>query len=270
MPDPASHLFDVRVDVEGLAGAAHVDLQMPRWSPGRYAVFDFAKNVQEARYAPYLAASATSPAERLDTQTWRVPTKISNGATVSSDGVTLMYKVFADDLSGTFSQLDARHANFNGHSVFVYVAGHKHDPVTLKVDAPKGWKIINGQSKGAGQSEFRFANYDLLADTPTEVAPDFNVETFEVAGNPRFVVHPFATKAATREQKTVRRVVLSQLAFSRARLRHTLLSTSTDARRGAHEHLKLDAISRPRRSASDTLGRRRTASHRSSTSVSER
>src|ERR1041385_1517838 len=49
---PASHLFDVRVNVDGLAGADHVDFQMPRWSPGRYAVFDFAKNVQEAKAAP--------------------------------------------------------------------------------------------------------------------------------------------------------------------------------------------------------------------------
>ncbi len=39
MPRPESHLFEVRVDVEGLSGAAHVDFQMPRWSPGRYAVF---------------------------------------------------------------------------------------------------------------------------------------------------------------------------------------------------------------------------------------
>src|SRR4051812_23936589 len=49
MPNPASHIFEVRVDVTGLAGADHVDFQMPRWSPGRYAVFDFAKNAQEAR-----------------------------------------------------------------------------------------------------------------------------------------------------------------------------------------------------------------------------
>src|SRR5205085_9717689 len=49
MPQPASHLFEVQVFVQGLAGAEHVDFQMPRWSPGRYAVFDFAKNVQEAR-----------------------------------------------------------------------------------------------------------------------------------------------------------------------------------------------------------------------------
>src|SRR5438105_15238297 len=49
MPQPASHLFEVQLDVSGLAGADHVDFQMPLWSPGRYAVFDFAMNVHHAR-----------------------------------------------------------------------------------------------------------------------------------------------------------------------------------------------------------------------------
>jgi predicted metalloprotease with PDZ domain len=214
MPDPASHLFEVRVEVRGLAGAGHVDFQMPRWSPGRYAVFDFAKNVQEA-WASYpcppnaKCERARLPSERLDTQTWRV-------AAQGEDGVDFLYKVFADDLSGTFSQFDARHANFNGGSVFVYVAGHKHDPVSLKIEAPKGWKIINAQSKGTDQSEFRFANYDLLIDTPTEVAPDFNVETFEVSGKTyRVVVHSFGDEGGRRAElaKQVERVVRAEVAL---------------------------------------------------------
>jgi predicted metalloprotease with PDZ domain len=214
MPEPASHLFEVSIDVTGPAGAEYVDFQMPRWSPGRYAVFDFAKNVQEARVSPYCQPQTkcergSFPAERLDTQTWRA---VAQGA----DGLTFSYKVFADDLSGTFSQLDARHANFNGHSVFAYVVGHKHDPVTLKINAPAGWKVINGQSKGTEQSEFRFASYDLLADTPTEVAPDFNVETFEVAGKTyRVVVHSFGGEGGKRGElaKQVERVVRAEVAL---------------------------------------------------------
>jgi predicted metalloprotease with PDZ domain len=220
MPEPASHLFNVRVDVEGLKGADHVDFQMPRWSPGRYAVFDFAKNVQQARAhtecvgAPGAQDCTASTLEvtRLDTQTWRVD---NSGPQVPrpANGLTFYYKVYADDLSGTFSQLDKRHANFNGGSVFVYVVGHKQDPATLKIDAPAGWKIINGQSKTTAQSEFSFANYDLLIDTPTEVAPDFNVETFEVGGKTyRVVVHSFGDEGGRRAElaKQVERVVRAE------------------------------------------------------------
>ncbi|MEJ7712314.1 MAG: hypothetical protein WKF84_21260 [Pyrinomonadaceae bacterium] len=96
-------------------------LQMPRWSPGRYAIFDFAKNVQEFSASKGVCPSAPQQCEggggapletmRADTQTWRIKTQ-------GSDKITVRYKVFADDLSGTFSQLNTRHANFNGASIF--------------------------------------------------------------------------------------------------------------------------------------------------------
>src|SRR5918911_2698296 len=49
MSRPVSHLFEVKIEVELTDGASadYLDFQMPRWSPGRYSVFDFAKNVQE-------------------------------------------------------------------------------------------------------------------------------------------------------------------------------------------------------------------------------
>src|SRR6476659_1820468 len=49
MSRPVSHLFEVTIEVElgNDATARSIDFQMPKWSPGRYAVFDFAKNVQE-------------------------------------------------------------------------------------------------------------------------------------------------------------------------------------------------------------------------------
>jgi len=214
MPRPESHLFEVRVDVEGLNGAGHVDFQMPRWSPGRYAVYDFARNVQEARAFGVCPRGtkckpAPMPLARLDTQTWRAETR-------GADGVSLSYKVYADDLSGTFSQLDERHASFNGGSVFVYVAGHKQDPVTMRVNAPPGWRVYNGYTTREGQTEFSFPNYDVMIDAPTEVGRDFTVETFEVAGRAhRVLVHSFGDERGRRAElvKQVERIVRAQVAL---------------------------------------------------------
>jgi len=49
MSRPVSHLFEVTMEVELPEGQVphSVDFQMAKWSPGRYAVFDFAKNVQQ-------------------------------------------------------------------------------------------------------------------------------------------------------------------------------------------------------------------------------
>jgi hypothetical protein len=45
MSQPSSHLFEVTIEVEVPQSwtPESLDFQMPKWSPGRYAVFDFAK-----------------------------------------------------------------------------------------------------------------------------------------------------------------------------------------------------------------------------------
>src|SRR5437868_11552430 len=112
MSRPVSHLFEVQIIVElpEQLKDKPLQFQMPKWSPGRYAVFDFAKNVQEFRANGGICPPKTICDQpllsitRVDDQTWRVPVP-------SSTGVTINYKVFANDLSGTFSQLDSHHAN---------------------------------------------------------------------------------------------------------------------------------------------------------------
>jgi predicted metalloprotease with PDZ domain len=200
MSKPTSHLFEVSIEV-GLTDEwkdKDIQFQMPKWSPGRYAVFDFAKNVQE-----FQAAGGVCPAgakcklaerkvTRVDDQTWSVPTD-------SSTGLTISYKVFGNDLSGTFSQLDERHANFNGGSIFMYVVGHKADPVQLTIESPSGWRTISGRTTSPNQSSWQFANWDIMIDTPTEIAPDWTKDDFEVGGKKyHVVIHSFGSDGGKR------------------------------------------------------------------------
>ncbi|HEX8707340.1 MAG TPA: PDZ domain-containing protein [Pyrinomonadaceae bacterium] len=187
MSRPASHLFEVAIEVETTGGRAdeYLDFQMPRWTPGRYSVFEFAKNVQEfhasSSCGERMCAIVPLPVTRLDDQTWRVEAR-------GMPAVTVTYKVFADDLSGTFSQLDQTHASFNGGSLFMYVVDHKQDPVRLSISPPAGWRIVNGRTERAGQREWQFPNYDLLIDTPTEIAPNWTQDDFIVGGKTYHVV----------------------------------------------------------------------------------
>ncbi|PYV28583.1 MAG: hypothetical protein DMG24_01680, partial [Acidobacteria bacterium] len=43
---PNTHLIEVEIVARKVADPA-LDFVMPAWSPGRYAIYDFAKNVQE-------------------------------------------------------------------------------------------------------------------------------------------------------------------------------------------------------------------------------
>jgi predicted metalloprotease with PDZ domain len=192
MSRAVSHLFEVAIIVElpEQLKDEPLQFQMAKWSPGRYGVFDFAKNVQEV--LAVAENSATRPVKRVDDQTWSV-------APLGSTTLTLSYKVFGNDLSGTFSQLDSRHANYNGGSIFMYVVDHKPDPVKLTIDPPAGWKIVNGRTVRAGQTEWQFPNWDVMIDTPTEIAPDWTQDNLEVNGKKyHVVVHSFGPEGGKR------------------------------------------------------------------------
>jgi len=215
MPNPKSHLFEVRVEVELNKVEEFIEFQMPRWSPGRYGVFEFAKNVQEVEASvpcwpqTKCAAPKKLNVTRLDTQTWRVVPGFARRFIFS-------YKVFGDDLSGTFSQLDERHANYNGASLFMYVVGHKQDPVKLTIEPPPSWKIINGYTTRADQREWQFANYDILIDTPTEIAPDLTIDEFKVDGKLyRVAVHSFGSEGGNRAAlvRDVEKIVRAETAM---------------------------------------------------------
>src|SRR5215510_16184946 len=138
MSRPASHLFEVTINVAIPANesSGFIDFQMPKWQPGRYSVADFAANVQE-----FSARSQNRPLTwtKTDDQTWRVQKQ-------GNRSITATYKVFGDDLSGTYAQLDVGHANYTGGEIFMYVAGHKADAVQLSIQPPPNWRVINGRT----------------------------------------------------------------------------------------------------------------------------
>src|SRR5437870_1845202 len=148
---PSTHLAEVGILARQVSEPS-LDFALPAWSPGRYAIYDFAKNVQE--FEALDAASHSLPWTQTDKQTWRVDARDSGSA------VRVRYKVFGNDLNGTFSQIDPTHANVNGASVYMYVAGHKPDPVTLAVEAPADSKVISGFSLSTEQRTFQAASYD--------------------------------------------------------------------------------------------------------------
>jgi predicted metalloprotease with PDZ domain len=218
MPNPSSHLFQVTIEVEMPRNVKPetLDFQMAKWSPGRYAVFDFAKNVQEFHALGGICSRVNLPCvqpdfpvTRVDDQTWRVSMMNTHTATIT-------YKVFGNDLSGTFSQLDSRHANYNGGSIFMYVVNHKQDPVRLEIDAPQNWRIVNGRMNQPNQREWQFRNWDVLIDTPTEIAPDWTEDVFQVEGKTyRVVVHSFGNEGGKRPAlvRDIEKIVRAEVAM---------------------------------------------------------
>jgi predicted metalloprotease with PDZ domain len=180
MSHPASHLFEVSVDVTTQVGdnTPYVDFQMPLWQPGRYSVADFAANIQEFSAR---SQGRSLPWTKIDDQTWRVQKQ-------GSRSVTAVYKVFGDDLSGTYGQLDVGHASYTGGEVFMYVAGHKSDAVELHIQPPNNWRVVNGRTERPDQHDWKYPNYEIMIDNPTEIGPDWTEDDFKVEGKTYHVV----------------------------------------------------------------------------------
>src|ERR1044072_8498589 len=72
MSRPVSHLFEVSILIElpDELKDKPLQLQMAKWSPGRYGVFDFATNVQEVRAVA--GDGVKRPVTRVNDQTWSV------------------------------------------------------------------------------------------------------------------------------------------------------------------------------------------------------
>ena len=183
---PTAHLLEIEITA-GRVKEPALDFVMPAWAPGRYAIYDFAKNVQE--FSAFDSSGQPLAWTKLDKQTWRVDARQSGGA------MRVRYRVFANDLSGSFSQFDTSHACLNGPSIFMYVEGHKADPLSLAVETPPNWKLISGFSESTEERKFHVANYDVLVDTPMEISPDCTIEQFtERDRTIRVAVHSYSDR----------------------------------------------------------------------------
>jgi predicted metalloprotease with PDZ domain len=204
---PTTHLVQVEIDASNVT-ERRLNFVIPAWSPGRYAIYDFAKNVQE--FDARDPEGRELPWKKTDKQTWQVDTR------EAGNEVRVKYKVFANDLNGSFSQFDTSHANLNGASIFMYVAGQKSTPLSLAVDAPAGWKIISGFSLSTSQKTFEAPNYDRLIDTPMEISPDCSILTFQNDGKEyRVAVHAYHPNPAGLEEleEGLKKIVQSETAM---------------------------------------------------------
>jgi predicted metalloprotease with PDZ domain len=188
MPKPSSHIFEVTLRIEGLKTPG-LEVAMPAWSPGAYAIGNYARNVQEFTAAD--GAGKALPFEKTDKQTWRIA---QGGDSI----VIVKYKYYAGPSAGprgmgfSMTQLDTSHASVTGPNLFMYVVGKSpyplETPVRLTIDAPAGWKTYSPLKKTDRPNTFIAENYDTFVDAPFEVSPECQEYTFEADHTPYHIV----------------------------------------------------------------------------------
>ena len=176
--DLAGHLFEVTLSVATPDALGQV-FALPAWIPGSYMIREFSRNIVQIRVESNGKAVAL---EKIDKHTWQ--------AAPAAGPLTVVYEVYAWDLSVRAAHLDQTHGFFNGTSVCLRVVGQEELPHQVDIQRPadpaaKTWRVATAlpelDAKRYGFGTYVAANYDELIDHPVEMA-DFALATFKAHG----------------------------------------------------------------------------------------
>jgi predicted metalloprotease with PDZ domain len=182
---PGAHIFHVTVTVEAPDPEGQ-RFMLPAWIPGSYMIREFARNIVRISA---LSGDQKVALQKVDKHSWRAE---------PVDGeLTVVYEVYAWDLSVRGAHVDETRAFFNGPSVFLLPLGCREQPCRVDLLPPDGrkyakWKVATGLQPARSTARGSFgtyfaANYDELIDCPVEMGTFESIE-FSVLGVPHEIV----------------------------------------------------------------------------------
>jgi predicted metalloprotease with PDZ domain len=176
-PEAQHHRMQVEVTFADVPPGT-LEILMSRTSPGRYAIHEFAKNVFDVRIDD--GSGAPVRYERPNPGQWNV--------TGHNSVVRVRYKVFGDQVDGTFLGVDTTHAHINIPAALMWARGFERRPVRVTFDPPGPWRIATQLHATDDANTFTAANLQYLIDSPVELS-NFTLRTFRVGAEFRVALH---------------------------------------------------------------------------------
>jgi predicted metalloprotease with PDZ domain len=193
----AAHLFEVSVTVQ-VPAERQQRFKLPVWIPGSYMIREFARHIVTLSAS---ANNATLAIEKLDKCTWQ--------CAPCAGKLTLIYEVYAWDLSVRAAHLDEMHGFFNGTSMFLLPEGFETARCEVEIIAPTNkpdWKIATALSRApqthalqTHTPQTRTPQTPLLVGTSKHIAPNtppigefgqFGFGKFYAANYDELIDHP--------------------------------------------------------------------------------
>jgi predicted metalloprotease with PDZ domain len=160
-----------------VSGAA-LDVALPVWRQGKYAILDLAGTLRSVT-----AANETGqqlPIVKTDKTTWQIETR-------GAKNVEVRYTVYANSLNDRTRHVDDSHAFLSGAAVFLYSPARRGDFLSVRIEPPADWRVSCGLETASGDPRTLVApNYDALIDSPLEIGKH-ELVSFSVNGKPHEV-----------------------------------------------------------------------------------
>ena len=162
-PNPATERLEFAVSFD--TDQASVDVQLPRWAPGSYRLYNPGiAGVKAARGGTELAVTS------VDDNTWRI-------AAGAPGPVTVTYT--------SAMRMNNGAVHMTGPHNYVYVVGRLTEPCKLRIKLPEGWRAINGLDEDS--QGWHAPDYDTLADNPITMG-DYLLDTYTAGNKPHYIV----------------------------------------------------------------------------------
>jgi predicted metalloprotease with PDZ domain len=169
-PAPEHHYAQVEVTWPAVSTGT-LEARMSRSSPGRYAVHEFSKNVFDVHafdgQGRELRTTRPSPYQ------WNVS---------GHDGtVRITYKVFGNQVDGTYLAVDDTHAHMNMPATLMWARGFdtRQARITFVPPTNSSWKPATQLFPTADPWTFTAPNLQYLMDSPTELSA-YTLRSFKV------------------------------------------------------------------------------------------
>ena len=158
--DAPGHRGRFSVDLDGVS-AEWVDLVLPSWVPGSYAIRNYSRGVRDftARAEP---SGEPLRVEAVDKARWRVRTG-------GSSRVHVEYTVYGHQLLTEGFDLTHDHMFVNAGLCLPFVDGQLGEPSTVTIDVPADWKVVTElEEVASAPRSYRARDYDELVDSPID------------------------------------------------------------------------------------------------------
>jgi predicted metalloprotease with PDZ domain len=173
-PAPETHMAEIEARIPA-AGHASLELMLPVWSPGFYALGDYARDIQHI--SAHSSAGAALAVEHPKPNRWVVSTQ-------GAEMVVLEYELLCQSHFVTGSWVGTDCAVINGPSTFITPVEREGLKYEFDLELPAAWtqSISSLASAPDGKpNHYSAPDYDVLIDSPV-VAGTLSLHEFEVGG----------------------------------------------------------------------------------------
>ncbi|MCK6601303.1 MAG: hypothetical protein L6Q77_05710 [Bacteroidetes bacterium] len=167
--EPNSHLIRISVTVSS-HGRKELTFRLPAWRPGRYAIQNYSRLVQEVKAVSENGNSLPVRRESKDAWVVSVP---------GMEQVTFSYRFFANILDAGSTLYTQDEIYINGSNCLVWVEGLQALSPVISFEFPDGWKTATGLKRNQNGS-FTARDYEELIDCPVIISPDLVHEEIKV------------------------------------------------------------------------------------------